>query len=339
MVGSLVKQGQPVALVKVDNLLYQVRPGNYLGRTTERSPRSERPTSCCAKSCRTPRASGSSAPRRSNCKRGRNEQTEHHGVATGGSLAWGGCSPRGGQHVGQAQSTVVESVSSSLQGGAEVVRIDFSQPSTAVPAGFAIQSPARIALDIPGASNGLGRSSVELNQGNLRSLNVVTAGDRTRLVLNLKTATGYKAQLQGKSLLVSLDPVAGAVAAGHDGNGAVRGEPQPRRPADQGPGLPPRPDASGRVMVDLPNNQVGVDIRQQGQQLVVEFLKSSLPEGLRRKLDVSDFGTPVQTVTTFQAGDRVRVVIEPKGQWEHSAYQSDNQFVVEVRQQKVDRPS
>jgi len=32
MVGSLMKQGQPVALVKVDNLLYQVRPGNYLGQ-------------------------------------------------------------------------------------------------------------------------------------------------------------------------------------------------------------------------------------------------------------------------------------------------------------------
>jgi type IV pilus assembly protein PilQ len=69
---------------------------------------------------------------------------------------------------------------------------------------------------------------------------------------------------------------------------------------------------------------------------VVEFLKSSLPEGLRRRLDVSDFGTPVQTVTTFQAGDRVRVVIEPKGAWEHSAYQSDNQFVVEVRQIRID---
>jgi type IV pilus assembly protein PilQ len=95
-------------------------------------------------------------------------------------------------------------------------------------------------------------------------------------------------------------------------------------------------DSSGRVIVALPNNQVGVDIRQQGQNLVVEFLKSTLPEGLRRRLDVSDFGTPVQSVTTFQAGDRVRVVIEPKGAWEHSAYQSDNQFVVEIRQQKID---
>jgi type IV pilus assembly protein PilQ len=79
-----------------------------------------------------------------------------------------------------------------------------------------------------------------------------------------------------------------------------------------------------------------VDIRQQGQNLIVEFLRSTLPEGLRRRLDVTDFGTPVQTVTTTQVGDRVRVTIEPKGAWEHSAYQSDNQFVVEVRQQKID---
>ena len=95
-------------------------------------------------------------------------------------------------------------------------------------------------------------------------------------------------------------------------------------------------ESSGRVVVDLANNQVGVDIRQQGQTLVVDFLRTSLPEGLRRRLDVTDFGTPIQTVTTFQTGDRVRMVIEPKGQWEHSAYQSDNQFVLEVRAQKID---
>ena len=95
-------------------------------------------------------------------------------------------------------------------------------------------------------------------------------------------------------------------------------------------------DGAGRVVVDLPNNQVGVDIRQQGQNLVVEFLRSSLPDSLRRRLDVTDFGTPVQSVITTQAGDRVRMVVEPRGVWEHSAYQSDNQFVLEVRPQKID---
>jgi type IV pilus assembly protein PilQ len=231
--------------------------------------------------------------------------------------------------------TVIESVSSSLQGGSEVVRIDFSQPLQAIPAGFAIQSPARIALDVPGATNGLGRSTVEINQGNLRSVNVVQAADRTRLVLNLKAAAAYKAQLQGKSLLVVLEPVgvAGPAATAAPAFAESRNtETQPIRDVDFRRGS----DSSARVIVDLPSNQVGVDIRQQGQNLVVEFLKSSLPEGLRRRLDVSDFGTPVQTVTTFQAGDRVRVVIEPRGAWEHSAYQSDNQFVVEVRQVKID---
>jgi type IV pilus assembly protein PilQ len=234
----------------------------------------------------------------------------------------------------QAQ-TVVEAVSSSIQGGVEVVRVDFSQPLDAVPAGFAIQAPARIALDIPGASNGLGRSTVDINQGNVRSVNVVQAGERTRLVLNLKSPTAYKAQLVGKSLMVSLEPVATAAPAPSSAPVFAESrnrDTQPLRDLDFRRG----PDSSGRVIVDLPNNQVGVDIRQQGQTLVVEFLKSTLPEGLRRRLDVSDFGTPVQTVTTFQTGDRVRVVIEPKGAWEHSAYQSDNQFVVEVRQQKID---
>ncbi|HVZ42390.1 MAG TPA: type IV pilus secretin PilQ [Ramlibacter sp.] len=230
---------------------------------------------------------------------------------------------------------VVENVSGSIQGGTEVIRVDFSQPLTALPSGFSIQSPARIAIDVPGATNGMGRNAVDVNLGNLRSVNIVQAGDRTRLVLNLKTATGYKAQLQGKSLLVALDTV-GVAAPQPAGPAAFaesrNREAQPLRDLDFRRG----PDGSGRVIVDLPSNQVGVDIRQQGQQLVVEFLKSTLPEGLRRRMDVGDFGTPVQSVTTTQAGDRVRMVIEPRGAWEHSAYQSDNQFVVEVRQQKID---
>jgi type IV pilus assembly protein PilQ len=79
-----------------------------------------------------------------------------------------------------------------------------------VPTGFAIQAPARIALDIPGATNAMGRSAVDLNVGNLRSVNVVQAPDRARLVLNLKTPASYRTQIDGKSLIVTLDPVAQA---------------------------------------------------------------------------------------------------------------------------------
>lgn len=237
--------------------------------------------------------------------------------------------------VAHAQNAI-ESVTGSIQGGSEVIRIDLNQALTAAPTGFAIQAPARIALDFPGVTNGMGRSSVDFNQGNLRSVNVVTAGDRTRVVLNLKQSAGYRTEIQGKSLLVVLDPAAAGttVAAASRSTFAESANRDilPLKDLD----FRRAADSTGKVVVDLPNNQVGVDIRQQGANLVVEFLKSSLPEGLRRRLDVSDFGTPVQTVTTFQTGDRVRMVIEPKGDWEHSAYQSDTQFVVEVRQRRVD---
>ena len=234
----------------------------------------------------------------------------------------------------QAQN-VIEAVTSSTQSGVEVIKIDLAQALSAPPAGFSIQTPARVVLDLPNVGSGTLQSAININQGNVRSANVIQAGDRTRVVLNLKQTVGYKTQLQGKSLLVFLDPV--AVASANATPVAVFAENLNRdtlalKDVDFRKGV----DNSGRIVVDLANNQVGVDIKQQGQNLVVEFLKTSMPEGLRRRLDVADFGTPVQFISTFQTGDRVRMVIEPKGAWEHSAYQSDSQFVIEVRQQKID---
>ena len=251
----------------------------------------------------------------------------------------------GAPAVALAQS-VIQSITSSQQSGSEVVRIELSEALLAVPAGFAIQAPPRIAIDLPGVGSALGRPSVELNQGNLRSVNVAQAGERTRLVLNLKQAATYRAQLDGKALLIIVDsggpaaatvaaaPVAGAAPAAPAGNFAApqNRDQQSLREIDFRRGG----DGAGRVIVSLPSSQVGVDIRQQGTGLVVEFLRSAVPDSLRRRLDVTDFGTPVQTVTTSQNGDRVRMVIEPRGNWEHSAYQSDNQFVVEVRPVRVD---
>ncbi|MEO7232466.1 MAG: AMIN domain-containing protein, partial [Polaromonas sp.] len=229
----------------------------------------------------------------------------------------------------------IKAVSGSVQGGSEVIRIELAEPLAEVPTGFSIQSPARIALDFQGVSNSLGRSAIEINLGNMRSANVIQAGERTRVVLNLKTPTAYRAELQGKSLLIILDPQVAAaptVAAAPVFAESRNRDTLPLRDIDFRRG----PDNSGRIVVALPNNEVGVDIRQQGKTVVVEFLKTALPEGLRRRLDVTDFGTPVQTVTASQVGDKVRMVVEPTGQWEHSAYQSDNQFVLEVRQQKQD---
>lgn len=232
----------------------------------------------------------------------------------------------------------IQSIAGALQGGTEIVRVELAEPLSVLPTGFAIQAPARIALDIPNATNSLGKTLVDVNQGNLKTINVVEGGERARLVLNLKQPTSYKAELQGKMLLIILDPVASTASAStatrvgtlfaQDGNN----ETLPLRDVD----FRRSPDGAGRIVVNLPNSQVGVDLRQEGKGLVVDFLHSSLPEGLRRKLDVADFGTPVQVVTTAQQGDRVRMHVESAGEWEHNAYQSDTQFVVEVRQKKVD---
>lgn len=234
----------------------------------------------------------------------------------------------------------IEAVTGALQSGSEVIRVEISEPLAVDPTGFVVQSPARIALDFPGVTNGSGKSLLEFNQGNLRSANLVEAAGRSRLVLNLKTATTYRLQRQGKSLLILLDPAGAAASA----VGATQTMPpvfesktassdvESIRDVDFRRGS----DGSGRIVVGLGSSQVGVDLRKEGKGLTVDFLRTTLPENLRKKLDVGDFGTPVQSISTNQQGDRVRMRIEPVGDWEHSAYQSDNQFVVEVRQKKVD---
>ena len=228
----------------------------------------------------------------------------------------------------------IRAVSASIQSGVETLRIDFSEPIASSPTGFATQSPARIALDFPGVGNATGKSIYEVNLGNLKSVNIAQAGERSRVVLNLKTPTSYKTDVQGKSLFLSLNLSQGGAtptqvtAFSESQNNDIL----PLRDVDFRRGS----DGAGRVIVNLSSNQVGVDLQQQSKGIVVEFMRSSLPEGLRRKLDVMDFGTPVRAVTTTQVGERVRMLIESNGDWEHSAYQSDNQFVVEVRQKKVD---
>jgi len=242
----------------------------------------------------------------------------------------------------------ITSVTGLQQGGTDVVRVELSEPLASVPAGFVVQAPPRVAIDLPGVTNSSGKSNIEVNQGNVRSVNLASSGDRTRLVLNLKVPSNYRAEIQGKSLLISLDSnvasPSGATAAAattatttttsaetHFAN-SQNTDVLDLRDIDFRRGA----DGAGRIVVNLASTQVGVDLKQQGKELVVDFLRSSAPARLRRRLDVSDFGTPVQTITTTQAGDHVHMVVTPTGAWEHSAYQTDNQFVLEVRPAKND---
>lgn len=236
-----------------------------------------------------------------------------------------------------AQENTIESITASQQGANVIVKVVLKNPLSKPPIGFSITSPARIALDFAGAANGLGKSAQDIGLGDVRNVNVVQAGDRSRLVFNLLRPLNYATAVDGNTVVVTIDGSGGLATPVNAAGVPVATKPmaqgkQALRDIDFRRGV----NNEGRIVVDLPSNQVAVDVRQQGQTVVVDFLKTSLPEVLRRRLDVSDFGTPVQTVTTAPQGENVRMVITPKGLWEHSAYQSDSQLVVEVRPIKED---
>lgn len=220
---------------------------------------------------------------------------------------------------------------SSTTDGKLVITVGLKNALSSIPAGFTINTPPRIALDFPDTANGLGKSTQEFGDGDLRSANIVQAGTRTRLVVNLNQMLPYDTRIEGNNLLITLQ---GKASAGATVAAPTRfAEPTPSaqshslRDIDFHRGK----NGEGRIQVDLSDANVGIDIKQQGKTLIVDFLKTSLPRNLQRKLDVTDFATPVEGIDTFTSGDNVRMVIEPKGQWEHAAYQADNKFIVEVK--------
>lgn len=243
-------------------------------------------------------------------------------------IAFGLC---GAQAQADAQNSITALNISSAGDGTTVIKVELAQPLANVPAGFTINTPPRIALDFPNTANGLGKSVQDFSEGDLRSANIVQAGNRTRLVINLNQMLAYDTKIDGNSLLITLHgKAADRVAVGSTSRFAEAKQGAQKhilRDVDFRRGK----NGEGRIQVDLSDPGIGIDIRQQGTTLIVDFLKTSLPRNLQRKLDVVDFATPVQGVDTFAQGDNVRMVIEPKGLWEHAAYQTDNKFIVEVK--------
>jgi type IV pilus assembly protein PilQ len=222
---------------------------------------------------------------------------------------------------------------SKASSGRTVVKLTLKAPLPNPPAGFAISNPPRIALDFPDTGNGLGRSAQEIGDPALRSVNVVQAGNRTRVVFNLNKPQSFETQLDGNTVLVTLaDQGAGAATA----ETTVVSRFAEARPGDVMHALRDVDfrrgrNGEGRIIVDLSDSSTGIDIRQQGRTLVVDFLRTAVPRNLERRLDVADFATPVATIDTFAQGGNARMVIEPRGLWEHSAYQADNRFIIEVK--------
>lgn len=230
----------------------------------------------------------------------------------------------------------IEKIDAIQTSAGTIVTIQLKEATAVVPPSFSVANPARIAIDLADTSNNLGRNLIELQQGDLRSVNVVQAQGRSRVVLNLLRGVTHSVSVDGKVIKVALGASAEAssfrpAAAPVAGSTAAAGT-RSLRAIDFRRGA----EGEGRVVVDLSDPGTNVDIRKQGTQIIVDFQNTALPESLRRRIDVSDFGTPVSIVNAVQQGANVRMTIEPRGLWEQNAYQTDTRFVVEVKPVKED---
>lgn len=241
-----------------------------------------------------------------------------------------------GQAVAQtAARNVLQKVDVAAAGDQITVRINFAEPLKAIPAGFSIANPNRIVLDFPATDNALQSQDLATARGYVKNLRVAQTDARMRLVLNLDRQATYQSRLDGKDLVLTLMAVDAAPLAKKEAEAQF----QSASPIGKLVGV--REVAfrrgvlgEGRVVVDLDDPSVGVDVKKQGNALLIEFSNASAPDALLRKLDVTDFNTPVESVLTTRVGsDRVRLEVRQNkaANWDHLAYQTDTQFVLEVK--------
>ncbi len=227
---------------------------------------------------------------------------------------------------------VIQTVDVSAQGGSLIVKIGLKEPLPSPPAAFTVNNPPRVALDFPNTVNGLGKNVQEINQGDLRSIRFGQSGGRTRVVLNLANMTKYETRLDGNFVVLTLQgegapatapaqPTVFAEATGATGDLHNIKDIDFRRGKN----------GEGQIVVDLSDTATGIDLRQQGRSIIVDFLQTGLPPALERRYDVTDFGTQVDFFEVTKAGANTRITMMPKGRWEQSAYQTDNRFIIEVR--------
>lgn len=200
------------------------------------------------------------------------------------------------------------------------------------PGSFTIDNPARIALDLPGTTNALSQKHVNVGIGVTRSITAVEAGGRTRVVVDLTRLVPYKTRVQGGNILLTIGGQAGATTAGGmaTSNTGFKAE---GAAGDTVENVTFRRGAngSGRVVITVSDPNTAMDMTRRGDQVIVTLQDIKLPEKLERRLDVTDFGTPVQTVDTFTHGNNVRIVATSTGQFEHLGYQTDNHITLEIK--------
>lgn len=219
---------------------------------------------------------------------------------------------------------------STFLNGEVIVKLTLDQPLSALPAGVALDNPHRIYFDFQQVGNGLGRNVQEAVEGDLRSVNIVQVGDRTRLVMNLARLMRHDIRAQENILFVRLVSVPENPATAT----VIRfAEETPNQHMNSLQDIDFRrgTKGEGRIEVDMTKPGASVDVQTQGDDVFVEFVDTLLPGSLKRRYDVVDFATPVQTIEASKKGNNVRMHVKSGGRWEHSARQSGTRFVLEIR--------
>ncbi|WP_278446306.1 type IV pilus secretin PilQ [Stutzerimonas kunmingensis] len=222
-----------------------------------------------------------------------------------------------------------------LPGDRVELKLAFDEP-VATPRGYTLDQPARIALDLPGVSNKLGAKNRELGVGNARSVTVVEAQGRTRLIVNLNTLAPYSTRVDGNNLFVVLGESSGAVRAPAVSAAPVAPVAAPAKAIAVGKAIENidfrrGEDGAGNVVITLSDPSVGSTIEEQGGKIRVLFDKAQLPEALRVRLDVQDFATPVKFVDSSAQAGGASVAIEPTGRYDYLAYQTDNKLTISIK--------
>src|SRR6266403_2788591 len=200
------------------------------------------------------------------------------------------------------------------------------------PLPFTIDKPARIAFDLPNTTLGLASRRFDVHSGGVDTVLAAEANGRTRLVVNVETLLPYTTKVDGDTIIVTLGSQPGeaakqtAMARAGAGQGAAAAE-RAIRTIDFRRGA----DGTGRVIVQLTDPRTPVNVRQEGNQIVVDFAGTLMPKNLMRRYDVMDFATPVQTVDALRVEGSSRLVISAQGDFEQLAYQSDNQYTIEIK--------
>src|SRR5688572_602609 len=222
-----------------------------------------------------------------------------------------------------------------LPGQQVELRLRLSGPAPE-PTTFTIDTPARISLDLPNTALGLESRRQEANVGPLTTVLAAEANGRTRVIMNLSSMVPYETRVDGNSVVVVIGQGPGGAPAVAQQSQSGRAAPRAAAAASADRSIRNidfrrGADGAGQIVVDLNDPRTTVDVRQEGGRIVVDFEDTVLPQELLRRLDVTDFATPVFTVDALRANDNARLVVTAAAQYDQVAYQTDNQFTLELK--------